>query len=228
MPPLGSFDVMCEVGANGSTRLEKKSTPSNQDNDDRALFDEVFVPHMTEGYRLARSLTGNGYDAEDVLQDAALRAFRAIKQFTNVNARAWSMTIVRHTAYDWLRKNRSKRVTSTDDLSAKELQEMEKGSVQRRGVVTPEEIVLSKANAEAVQRALTLMPAKSREVVILRDINQMNYRNIAEIIDVPVGTVMSRLHRARQLLFDVLQSEGEGDHRAETTVLSGEDGEIAR
>jgi RNA polymerase sigma factor (sigma-70 family) len=88
-----------------------------QGKDDRAMFDEVFLPHMAEAYRLAQWLTGNAYDAEDVVQDAALRAFRGIKSFGAVNARAWSLTIVRNTAYSWLLKNKSKAVVFTDDLS---------------------------------------------------------------------------------------------------------------
>ena len=88
------------------------------------MFDEVFLPHMAEAYRLAQWLTSNAYDAEDVVQDAALRAFRGIKSFGAVNARAWSLTIVRNTAYSWLRKNKSKAVAFTDDLSPAEQQKL--------------------------------------------------------------------------------------------------------
>ena len=79
-----------------------------RDKDDKALFDEVFLPHLPEAFRLARSLTGNASDAEDVVQDAAIRAFRGIRTFGAVNARAWSLTIVRNAAYSWLMKNRPK------------------------------------------------------------------------------------------------------------------------
>src|ERR1700688_3633205 len=82
---------------------QQTSVPTVQNKDDRAAFDEVFLPHMAEAYRLAQWLTGNSYDAQDVVQDAALRAFRGIKIFGAVNARAWSLTIVRNTAYSWLR-----------------------------------------------------------------------------------------------------------------------------
>lgn len=81
------------------------------------MFDEVFLPHMAKAHRLAQWLTGNASEAEDVVQDAALRAFRGIKSFGAVNARAWSLTIVRNTVYSWLMKNRSKAVVFTDDLS---------------------------------------------------------------------------------------------------------------
>jgi RNA polymerase sigma factor (sigma-70 family) len=175
-----------------------------QNKDDRAMFDEVFLPHMAEAYRLAQWLTGNAYDAEDVVQDAALRAFRGIKSFGAVNARAWSLTIVRNTAYSWLLKNKSKAVVFTDDLSPAEQQELEHEGLHGARVETPEEIALFKADAEDVQRALAQLPAHFREVIVLREINQLNYRDIAEITNVPIGTVMSRLSRGRQLLITLL------------------------
>ena len=175
-----------------------------QNKDERAVFDEVFLPHMAEAYRLAQWLTGNSYDAEDVVQDAALRAFRGIKSFGAVNARAWSLTIVRNTAYSWLMKNRPKSVVFTDDLSVTEQQELEHEGPQGTRIETPEEIALFKAEAEDVQRALAQLPAHFREVIVLREINQLNYRDIAEITNIPIGTVMSRLSRGRQLLIALL------------------------
>jgi RNA polymerase sigma factor (sigma-70 family) len=175
-----------------------------QNKDERAVFDEVFLPHMAEAYRLAQWLTGNSYDAEDVVQDAALRAFRGIKSFGAVNARAWSLTIVRNTAYSWLMKNRPKAVVFTGDLSAAEQQELEHEGLQGTRIETPEEIALFKADAEDVQQALAQLPAHFREVIVLREINQLNYRDIAEITNVPIGTVMSRLSRGRQLLITLL------------------------
>jgi RNA polymerase sigma-70 factor (ECF subfamily) len=191
----------------GSDRLsgqQQASAPIVQNKDERAVFDEVFLPHMAEAYRLARWLTGNAYDAEDVVQDAALRAFRGIKSFGAVNARAWSLTIVRNTAYSWLVKNRPKAVVFTDDLSAAEQQELEHEGPHGTRIETPEEIALFKADAEDVEHALAKLPAQFREVIVLREINQLNYRDIAEITNVPIGTVMSRLSRGRQLLVALL------------------------
>ncbi len=187
---------------------QQASGSAVQSKDDSAVFDEVFLPHMAEAYRLARWLTGNAYDAEDVVQDAALRAFRGIKTFGAVNARAWSLTIVRNTAYSWLTKNRSKAVVFTDDLSVTEQQELEHEGLHGTRVETPEEIALFRADAEDVQRALAELPAQFREVIVLREINQLNYRDISEITNVPIGTVMSRLSRGRQLLIALL-----GDRR---------------
>jgi RNA polymerase sigma factor (sigma-70 family) len=183
---------------------QQASVSTVQNKDERAVFDEVFLPHMAEAYRLAQWLTGNSYDAEDVVQDAALRAFRGIKSFGAVNARAWSLTIVRNTAYSWLMKNRPKAVVFTGDLSAAEQQELEHEGPQGTRVETPEEIALFKADAEGVQRALAQLPAHFREVIVLREMNQLNYRDIAEITNVPIGTVMSRLSRGRQLLITLL------------------------
>jgi RNA polymerase sigma factor (sigma-70 family) len=200
-------EVVLKDRLEGPDRLsgqQQASVPIVQNKDERAVFDEVFLPHMAEAYRLAQWLTGNAYDAEDVVQDAALRAFRGIKSFGAVNARAWSLTIVRNTAYSWLMKNRPKAVVFTDDLSFTEQQELEHEGPQGARVETPEEIALFKADAEEVQHALVQLPAQFREVIVLREMNQLNYRDIAEITNVPIGTVMSRLSRGRQLLIALL------------------------
>jgi RNA polymerase sigma factor (sigma-70 family) len=203
--------VVLKKRPEGPDRLSgqhQTSVPIVPNKDERAAFDEVFLPHMAEAYRLAKWLTGSASDAEDVVQDAAVRAFRGIKNFGAVNARAWSLTIVRNTAYSWLMKNRPKTVVFTNDLSAAEQQELEHEGPQGTRIETPEEIALFKADAEEVQKALTQLPPQFREIIVLREINQMNYRDIAEITSVPIGTVMSRLSRGRQLLIALL-----GDRR---------------
>jgi len=159
---------------------------------------------MPEAYRLAQWLTGNASDAEDIVQEAAIRAFRGIKNFGAVNARAWSLTIVRNTAFSWLAKNKPKTVVYLNDLSAVEQQELEYEGLLGTKVETPEQIALFKADAEEVEKALAQLPTQFREVIVLREINQMNYRDIAEITNVPIGTVMSRLSRGRKLLLAIL------------------------
>ncbi len=172
--------------------------------DDRALFDEVFLPNLAEAYRLAQWLTGNSSDAEDVVQDAALRAFRGIKGFGAVNARAWSLTIVRNTAYSWLLKNRPKAVVFTDELNIAEQQQVELENTYTERHATPEEAVILKAEIADLHHALDLLPAPFREIIVLREMHQLNYRDIAEVTNIPIGTVMSRLSRARQLLIEHL------------------------
>jgi RNA polymerase sigma-70 factor (ECF subfamily) len=195
----------------GSDRLsgqQRTSVSIVQSKDERAAFDKVFLPHMAEAYRLAHWLTGSASDAEDIVQEAALRAFRGIKNFGAVNARAWSLTIVRNTAFSWLTKNKPRTVVFMNDLSAAEQQELEHEGPHGARAETPEEITLLKADAAEVQKALAQLPAQFREVIVLREINQMNYRDIAEITNAPIGTVMSRLSRGRQLLIALL-----GDRR---------------
>ena len=172
--------------------------------DDRALFDEVFLPNLAEAYRLAQWLTGNASDAEDVVQDAALRAFRGIKGFGAINARAWSLTIVRNTAYSWLLKNRPKAVVFFDELNSAEQQQVEFENTYTERNTTPEDDIILKADIGNVRRVLELLPAPFREIIVLREMNQLNYRDIAEVTNLPIGTVMSRLYRARQLLIEHL------------------------
>ena len=191
----------------GSDQLpgqQRVSVPIVQNNDERAAFDEVFLPHLPEAYRLAQWLAGNASDAEDIVQEAALRAYRGIRNFGAVNARAWSLTIVRNTAFSWLTKNRPKTVVFMNDLSAAQQQELEHEGPHGTRIETPEEIAVFKADAEQVQKALAQLPVQFREVIVLREINQMNYRDIAEVTNVPIGTVMSRLSRGRQLLTTLL------------------------
>jgi RNA polymerase sigma factor (sigma-70 family) len=175
-----------------------------QNKDERSAFDEIFLPHLPEAYRLAQWLAGSASDAEDIVQEAAIRAFRGIKGFGAVNARAWSLAIVRNPAFSWLAKNRPKTIAYINDLSAAEQQELEQGGLHGTRIETPEEAALFKADAEQLQKAMTKLPAQFREVIVLREINQMNYRDIAEITNVPIGTVMSRLSRGRQLLIALL------------------------
>ena len=191
-------------GADQLSGQQRMSVLVVQNKDERAAFDEVFLPHLPEAYRLAHWLTGSASDAEDIVQEAALRAFRGIKSFGAVNARAWSLTIVRNTAFSWLTKNKPKTVVFMNDLSAAEQQELEHEGPHGARIETPEEIALFKADAVEVQKALAQLPAQFREVIVLREINQMNYRDIAEITNVPIGTVMSRLSRGRRLLIALL------------------------
>lgn len=176
--------------------------------DDRALFDEVFLPNLAEAYRLAQWLTGNPSDAEDVVQDAALRAFRGIRGFGAINARAWSLTIVRNTAYSWLIKNRPKAVVLTEELGPGEQQQVEYENTYTERRATPEDHIVLKADIAEVRRALGSLPTPFREIIVLREMHEMNYRDIAEVTNIPIGTVMSRLSRARQLLIELL-----GDRR---------------
>jgi RNA polymerase sigma factor (sigma-70 family) len=162
--------------------------------DDRARFAAVVVPHLDDAFALARWLTANRTDAEDVVQDACLRAYRAIGTFAGGNARAWVLTIVRHTAYTWLRRNRSASLVMVDDLEAVERTQTDAGDQERS---TPETELIAKADAARLEAAIAELPAPFKETLVLRDVQGLDYREIAEVTEVPIGTVMSRLARAR-------------------------------
>jgi RNA polymerase sigma-70 factor (ECF subfamily) len=172
--------------------------------DDNALFRTVVMPYIDEAYRLARWLTGNGTDAEDVVQDASLRAFRAIRTYAGGNPRAWLLSIVRNTAYSWLRKNRPAAIVSVDDLEAVEL---ENATLEESRGDTPEASLIAKVDAEQLRAAIAKLPTPFRETLVLRDIEGLDYREIAEASEVPIGTVMSRLARARRRLMVLLAAE---------------------
>ena len=161
-------------------------------------FEQTVLPHLDAAYNLARWLAGNDHDAQDVAQEACLRALRFFGSFRGENARAWLLTIVRNTFYTWLRKNRQpENVIELDD----EVLAVEDISVNA-------EILNSRlADAEAIRRAIEELPVEFREIVILREMEGFSYKEIAELADVPLGTVMSRLTRARRQLQKRLASE---------------------
>src|ERR1700751_6236461 len=128
--------------------------------DDSARFARVVLPHLAEAYGLARWLTGNRADAEDVVQEACLRAFGSIGGFKEGNARAWVMTVVRNTAYTWLSRNRSAALVITDDLEAVERVNTERGNQSGPEVETPEAALIAKADAARVQSAIAALPTE--------------------------------------------------------------------
>jgi RNA polymerase sigma factor (sigma-70 family) len=165
--------------------------------DARARFAAVVLPHLDDAFALARWLTGNRTDAEDVAQEASLRAYRAIATFAGGNARAWVLTIVRHTAYTWLRRNRSASLVMVDDLEAVERAHVDPSDQEKS---TPETELIAKADAARLEAAIAELPAPFKETLVLRDVQGLDYREIAQITEVPIGTVMSRLARARRRL----------------------------
>ena len=175
--------------------------------DDRTRFASVVLPHLADAFALARWLTGSRADAEDVVQDACLRAFRGIGGFAGGNARAWLLTITRHAAYSWLGKNRSAALLVVDDLEAVERKELNRG-VPMEQSETPEAALIAKADAARLEAAIAALPLPFRETLVLRDMQGLDYREIADVTKVPIGTVMSRLARARRrLIADIATDE---------------------
>jgi len=149
----------------------------------------------------ARALTGNPTDAQDIVQDASLSAFRAIAGYQNGDARSWVLTIVRHSAYQWLRKNRRNALVNLDSLEEAE----ERGTWSEPWATqTPEAALIAKTDAVRLEQAILGIPEPFRETLILREIHGLDYREIAKRQQVPLGTVMSRLARARRRLITEL------------------------
>jgi RNA polymerase sigma factor (sigma-70 family) len=171
--------------------------------DSKARFAKVVIPYLDDAYGLARWVTGNSADAEDVVQDACLRAFRGIGGFAGGNSRAWVLTIVRNAAYDWLRKNRSPALVLVDDLEAVERMADDAITVGDN----PETALIARADEARLQTAIANLPAAFRDTMVLRDVQGLDYREIATITGVPIGTVMSRLARARRRVIEMLGAD---------------------
>jgi RNA polymerase sigma-70 factor, ECF subfamily len=180
-----------------SARSLQDTDASRSASEDYARFTSVVLPHLDAGYNLAHWLTGNRTDAEDVVQDASLRAFRAIRDFAGGSARAWVLSIVRNTANSWLRKNRPTAVVTVENLEAVEAAF---ATPSDQNGETPETALIAKSDAEHLRAAIAALPTPFRETLVLRDIEGLDYREISEATEVPIGTVMSRLARARSRL----------------------------
>jgi RNA polymerase sigma-70 factor (ECF subfamily) len=158
-------------------------------------FEEIILPHLDAGYNLARWLTRNDHDAEDMVQEAYLRAFKFFDAFRGVDGRAWLLTIVRNTCYSWLQQNRAHELTTMFD---EEIHSVDSDSSN------PATLVLHSADRQVLRQALDELPVGYREVVVLRDLEGFSYKEIADIANIPAGTVMSRLARARERLKQLL------------------------
>ena len=159
---------------------------------DHSRFEELVLPHLNAAYNLARWLTRDVNDAEDIVQEACMRAMKYVGSLTGDDARAWFLTIVRHAFYDWCKRNRPAEI-ARDDGSAID-------QAVDPAAVDPEQASLRAAESKALADAIAALPLAYREVLILRELDELSYKEIARIAEIPVGTVMSRLARARGLL----------------------------
>jgi RNA polymerase sigma-70 factor (ECF subfamily) len=163
-------------------------------------FEELALPYLDDAYNLARHLTRNDHDAEDVVQEAYLRAHRYFDGFRGENPRAWLLAIVRHTAYSARRRDRLATLTTEFN------DELHSVAVSGHG---PERDLDRRETAERVQAALDELPPRFREVLVLREMQDLTYDQIARIVRAPIGTVMSRLSRARGRLEQLLTEDRE-------------------
>jgi RNA polymerase sigma-70 factor, ECF subfamily len=160
---------------------------------ERARFEQLVLPHLDAAFNLARWILRGRADAEDVAQEAMLRAFRFFRGFHGGDVRAWLLQIVRNNCYTWLEKNRPMELTA----------EFDEELYPQTGV-TPESLAIAGDNRERLTRALEDLPPRFREVLILRELEGCSYKEIAAITSMPIGTVMSALARARQRLHRTL------------------------
>ena len=155
----------------------------------RRRFTEQVLPHLDDAYTLARWLTGNPTDAEDVVQDACMRALRALDGAPVEHPRTWLLAVIRNTAFTWLAKNRPHAVVLAGGA---EEAHAHQGALEEQAAPTPE------------AAAIDALPIVFKETLVMREINGLSYREIAETTGAPIGTVMSRLARARTLMIDKL------------------------
>jgi RNA polymerase sigma-70 factor (ECF subfamily) len=159
-------------------------------------FDDVVLPHLDAAYRLARWLVRNEYDAEDVVQEASLRAFRYFRTFSGGNGRAWFLSIVRNTC--WSRGRHKAAPTDPFD---------EDQHSSARPASDPETLLLHTDDVTLIERAMSRVPDRFRELLVLRELEGLSYRELADVLSIPIGTVMSGLSRARQAFRGAVDDE---------------------
>jgi RNA polymerase sigma factor (sigma-70 family) len=153
-------------------------------------FELTMWPHMRAAYNLARWLLRNDQDAQDVVQESFMKAYKAQESFRGSEARTWMLSIVRNTAIDFRRRYKSGTEVALED----------QGPEPEDDSPDPERALLAQSRRDQVRQAISRLPAEFREVIVLREIEGLSYKEIASVLDIPMGTVMSRLSRARNLL----------------------------
>ncbi len=161
----------------------------------QALFEQTVMPHLNAAYNLARWLTRNGDDAEDLVQEAFLRAFRSFETLEGEDGRAWLLAVVRNTCFTWLKKK--------GERTAVEFDEQVHGAADE--APNAETVLLNEAALGSLQGCLEGLPLEFREVMVLRELEELSYKEISDIARVPIGTVMSRLARGRKRLQQCLE-----------------------
>ena len=172
-------------------------------------FEAAALPHLSAAYNLARWLTRDNTDAEDVVQEAYLRAFKHFRGFHGTNGRPWLLAIVRNTCYTWMQQNRAPELRTAFD---------EEMHTMTQDPVNPETLLLKEADNELVRQAVEELPPEFREVIVLRELEELSYKQIAAVVEIPIGTVMSRLARARKRLQQSLNSHGDNETVTKLTV----------
>ncbi len=173
----------------------------------RGRFETVALPHLDAAYSLARWLTRSDADAADVVQEAYLRAFRYFDTYREGDAKSWVLRIVRRTCYSWLERNRPADVVPLE--ADEELGDGAAAGAQAAG--DTEALLQNRSDLRRLDVLIEALPAPLREAIVLRELHELDYRAIAEVTGVPIGTVMSRLHRARSALRRAWDGKEVGD-----------------
>ena len=167
-------------------------------------FREIVPPLLDDAYTLAKWLSHSAVDAEDIVQDAALRALKALETAAVDRPKPWFLAIVRNAAMTWIARNRPKTLAYAGDLADLEAIDMRQGE---DGALNPEQALMVLEDGESVRRAIAALPSPYLVTLVMRDVNGLSYREIADATETPIGTVMSRLARARSLLAKTLRAE---------------------
>ncbi len=175
---------------------------------DRAHAYDAVLPHLDAAYNLARWLVRSDQDAEDIVQDACVRALRSIASLRGDDARPWLLAIVRNRCWDWLREHRQ---GETEVAFDEEVHGTGASSVDGDGAARwsdPQAALERARDRQRIDAALAQLPVAFRECVVLRDVEDLSYKEIARVADIPIGTVMSRIARGRALLLRHLTDPG--------------------
>jgi RNA polymerase sigma-70 factor, ECF subfamily len=158
----------------------------------RTRFEAVVMPHLDAAYSLARWLSRNDADAADIVQEACLRAFRYFDTYRGGDAKSWFLKIVRRTCYSWLDRNRPAEIVPLESWPEIGQESEPSGDT--------ETMLQNRSDLKRLDRLIEALPSPLREVIVMRELLELDYRTIAEVANLPIGTVMSRLHRARSVL----------------------------
>ena len=200
---MSTADITVAIGRSSgvSAVLENvvSKRPSMDEASKLALFERNIVPHLNAAHNLARWLTRNQQDAEDVVQEAYLRAFRFFDGFHGGDGRAWLLAVVRNTSLSWLGRRTSAKSTRI------EFDERVHGMTDERGNV--EEVLIRNSKIDSLRTCVEALPVEYREVIVMRELQELSYREISEVTGIPLGTVMSRLSRGRARLLDCMEAK---------------------
>lgn len=205
-PAAGRAYSAADLSARGRNKnpaqavLNVEEKVETMENDQPKRFESIVLPHLDSAFNLARWLARNDDDAQDVAQEAMLRAYKFFGSFQGDDAKAWLLTIVRNTYYTWVQKHRARAQDKSFDDDLHGLSEDDSALIDPLPRNNPEVLVMQQATRRIIDRALACLPVDCREIIVLRELEDLSYKEIAAIADIPIGTVMSRLARARKLL----------------------------